>query len=220
MDYASKVIYNGTIVDVADIVCPGTEIAHESIGNLIKRMDNFSKNINDFKLQLTNMDSQLKADLEVVKATLESNAKKYESTITTRFNSEQSKYTLLYNHANELITNATTAMNNLETKYSHVDEDITQLQEAIGFTSVIDATIADQTIRIKEHINTLHTWINALKKAVVDNDKTDINKLTDALVDFEEAELKYDEIADLTDEWKDYLTDYHPNKQVDIDEWV
>ena len=39
MDYPSKVVYNGILVDVADIVCPGTELAHYSVGNLKKMIN-------------------------------------------------------------------------------------------------------------------------------------------------------------------------------------
>ena len=67
MEYARKVVYNGNIVDVEDIVCPGTELAHLSVGNLKKRMNEFVKVLNDFNTKIKIIEKNIEDEFKIIK---------------------------------------------------------------------------------------------------------------------------------------------------------
>lgn len=225
MEYARKVVYNGNIVDVEDIVCPGTELAHLSVGNLKKRMNEFVKELNDFNVQIKNINQNIEDEFTLIKATIDKNAKSYETTVTTRLNSEKTKYDALYAHANELIASTTNSMNELNTKFTEMNEDVADVKEKqtehielLANYSVINATLADQIINVKKQLNIIRLWIAALYNAVIDNynitNLKNFNASSQSKLNTHvEAELKYDDITNLTAEWSDYLTEYHPNNK-------
>ena len=95
MEYARKVVYNGNIVDVEDIVCPGTELAHLSVGNLKKRMNEFAKILNDFGTEITLIKQNIEDEFDEIKSKIAKNATSYETIVTTRLNSEKTKYDAL-----------------------------------------------------------------------------------------------------------------------------
>ena len=227
MDYARKVIYNGNIVDVEDIVCPGTELAHLSVGNLKKRMNEFVKILNEFRVQIKNIENNIKDEFDLIKATIEQNAKNYETIVTTRLNSEKTKYDALYNHATKLVSDTATGLNTLNTQYADLDEDVTTIKgdieshvELFRLNTLISATLADQIINIKKQINTLILWKNSLYEAITDSSKINALKefntnINSQIINHNENELKYDNIANLTEEWDEYLTEHHPNNKED-----
>lgn len=225
MEYARKLVYNGNIVDVEDIVCPGTELAHLSVGNLKKRMNEFAKILNDFGTKLKLIEKNINDEFDVTKATIEKNAKSYETIVTTRLNSEKTKYDALYNHATELIATTTNDFDELNVKYSQLDEDVKEIKESIeehlesiGHNVITDATLADQIINLKKQFNIVKSWIASLYQfAIKDIDEAKLKEFNgkeeNTLKTYEETELKYDEIANITEEWNEYLSEFHPNNE-------
>ena len=228
MDYARKVVYKGNIVDVEDIVCPGTELAHLSVGNLKKRMNEFVKILNEFRVQIKNIEENIEHEFNIIKKTIDKNTKSYETIITTRLNNEKLKYDALYEHANTIIADSKNENNALSINFSELDENVTEIKERInqhdeliGHVSLTDATLADQIINIKKQINTLILWKDGLYNAIVDSTKIEALKQFKAgilgmIIGHSEDELKYEDINNLTTEWEEYLTEHHPiNKKSD-----
>lgn len=223
MEYARKVVYNGNIVDVEDIVCPGTEKAHLSVGNLKTRMNEFAKTLNDYGVQIKTIQQNIEDEFNVVKATIEKNANSYETIVTTRLNAEKTKYDALYTHANGLIAKATTDFNELNVKYSQLDEDVTSIKEdLIGIDNDMttnrynDATLADQIVSLKTQFNKVLQWIAGLYKHAIDEIDDDALKQlpsTVRLESFKTNELKYEDIETLTEEWKEFLSNNHPQNK-------
>lgn len=224
MEYARKVVYNGNIVDVEDIVCPGTELAHLSVGNLKKRMNEFAKILNDYSTQFNIIKQNIEDEFEEIKSKIAKNATSYETIVTTRLNSEKTKYDALYNHATDLIATATNDFNDINTRYSEMDEELQLLKTAMAHNNEdidnnteIAATLADQIINLKSQFNKIFIWIAGLFKAAINEIPAEnLKNLTTMaeLKQYKNDELKYNDITNLTEEWNEYLSEYHPANNV------
>lgn len=219
MNYVDKVIYKGNIVDIEDIICPGTELAHQSVGNLKKRMDNFTHILNNVKEEIETFEYTINKEINIIKETLEKVGKEYNNIITKRLDSEYEKYDGLYKHATQLITNYTQDLIDINSKLIGIDDDINLLRASVKLFANNDATLADQIIELKCVMNIIIPWIYNLYKTMINEMTIDdlksfyFNNVTGSLIPYENDELKYDNIYNLTEEWEHYLSIYHPTKK-------
>ena len=231
MDYPSKVVYNGILVDVADIVCPGTELAHYSVGNLKKMINSFYNSLSGFSVEIKNFKQECLNKINLLSITMNENATKYPTIIAEKLSDEYNKYKKLYEELTDLNTNTKNLITNVSATNAAIINDISNIKKEItaqenGYVLLLYdiATLADQIITIKKNSNLIKEWIAAITKFAKDNnDKTDYENLikdeTKQLKTFVEDELKYNKIVDITAEWSEFLSDYHPmNKEDDEEE--